>query len=496
MTVATAVPKSAAPPSVSIDPLIHVLVWTIVFVILPGVNADPDLWGHLRFGTDVIRDWHLPTIDPYSFTSDIPWINHEWLSETTMAAAFAAGGSVGLSILRLLLAGCAAVVLARRLRNVPAIVQAPIILVVAWASPPMVSTMRPQLFSYALVALLAAVLTQPRPRRALFLVPIMFAAWVNLHGGWIVGLAVLGIWCACRLRDREWRWWAIGIGTATLLATLINPYGLGLWEFVFRTVGLQRDIREWRPLTAAPFGDWWPWILTLSAAISLEAIHRPRSLVRALTLALLAYASFRVVRLIPFFTLTAAIYLAPVFSALLQSRRRALALCAPSLPAASLAAFPVVLLLGLNVSDIKQRWTCIPVQGDWVPDRVTAMALQDAKPTGRLVTTFGWGQYAIWHFGPALRVSLDGRRETVYSPTWMEELWGMEAALPESLSLYAKLRPEYVWLPATGTGLVRTWLQDHGYRIDVEGDGAWLATRDDLPVVASSNRRASACFPG
>ena len=32
-----------------------------------------------------------------------------------------------------------------------------------------------------------------------------------------------------------------------------------------------------------------------------------------------------------------------------------------------------------------------------------------------MVTFFDWGQYAIWHKPDDLRVSMDGRRETVYS---------------------------------------------------------------------------------
>src|SRR5690606_14688422 len=40
---------------------------------------------------------------------------------------------------------------------------------------------------------------------------------------------------------------------------------------------------------------------------------------------------------------------------------------------------------------------------------------------GRLVTFFDWGQYALWHFAPRLKVSMDGRRETVYSDARLAE---------------------------------------------------------------------------
>ena len=47
-------------------------------------------------------------------------------------------------------------------------------------------------------------------------------------------------------------------------------------------------------------------------------------------------------------------------------------------------------------------------------------ALKGARP-GHLVTYFNWGQYALWHLGPALKVSMDGRRETVYSDRRLAE---------------------------------------------------------------------------
>ncbi len=66
------------------------------------------------------------------------------------------------------------------------------------------------------------------------LIPI-FAVWANLHGGFIVGLGVLGIsavivglqelW-ATRKITRAWSIAAVTLGCA--LATLLNPFGLGV----------------------------------------------------------------------------------------------------------------------------------------------------------------------------------------------------------------------------------------------------------------------------
>jgi hypothetical protein len=47
---------------------------------------------------------------------------------------------------------------------------------------------------------------------------------------------------------------------------------------------------------------------------------------------------------------------------------------------------------------------------------VRAVALMDhARAEGNLIIDFDWGEYVIWHLGPRVKVSIDGRRETVYS---------------------------------------------------------------------------------
>jgi hypothetical protein len=61
---------------------------TVILVAVAATRADVDLWGHVRFGTDILHSGRLASIDPYSFTSDVPWVNHEWLAEVLFAAAW------------------------------------------------------------------------------------------------------------------------------------------------------------------------------------------------------------------------------------------------------------------------------------------------------------------------------------------------------------------------------------------------------------------------
>ena len=65
--------------------------------------ADPDLWGHIRFGHDILETGTIVQIDRYSYrTADQPWINHEWLSEVIFAFLYGRWGPPGLVVLKVL----------------------------------------------------------------------------------------------------------------------------------------------------------------------------------------------------------------------------------------------------------------------------------------------------------------------------------------------------------------------------------------------------------
>ena len=73
----------------------------IVLCFVTLTRADPDLWGHVRFGGDIIDSAAIRLPDEYSFTSDKPWTNHEWLAEIIMASAYRTAGAAGLVLLKL-----------------------------------------------------------------------------------------------------------------------------------------------------------------------------------------------------------------------------------------------------------------------------------------------------------------------------------------------------------------------------------------------------------
>src|SRR5678816_2954792 len=107
-------------------------------------------------------------------------------------------------------------------------------------------------------------------------------------------------------------------------------------------------------------------------------------------------------------------------------------------------------------------------------------------------------RYAIWHLGPRVKVSIDGRRETVYSDLRLAEAAAIVAGTDEGLDVLNGWQAEYVWLPL-GNRKTLTWLASHGYRIELETERSFVAIRDDLPRLVIPPLRelpVASCFPG
>ena len=77
------------------------LLGSALFYVFSRTSADPDLWGHIRFGEDLWRTGSVVREDVYSYLSgDQVWINHEWLAEVIFYSVFANTGATGLIIFK------------------------------------------------------------------------------------------------------------------------------------------------------------------------------------------------------------------------------------------------------------------------------------------------------------------------------------------------------------------------------------------------------------
>ena len=161
--------------------------------------ADPDLWGHVRFGLDILASGSVAQQDVYSYrTGSQPWINHEWLSEVIFATVYDAGGPAGLIAFKLVVSASIVGLCYRHLRRcgLAPFRSALLLILISVPFRMGMGTVRPQLFTYLgtlVLLLLLQTATTERSRR-LWALPLLFALWVNLHGGVLAGAGILGVW--------------------------------------------------------------------------------------------------------------------------------------------------------------------------------------------------------------------------------------------------------------------------------------------------------------
>ena len=206
--------------------------------------SDADVWWHVRSGQWIWQNRRVPMLDPFSFASaDRPWIDLHWLFQVLLAAVFAAGGVRGIILMAAV--GWTAVVL---VALTAAIGRWPVWIATACWLPALVVmsarfTPRPEVFSLLGVALYLTVLLHADDKPGIaWILPIIQVLWVNAHGLFVLGPAILVMYLADRLVSRtpefpiagskkhsgRYRWWGHVGGAAVLvgLACLANPYGL------------------------------------------------------------------------------------------------------------------------------------------------------------------------------------------------------------------------------------------------------------------------------
>lgn len=220
---------------------------------------DSDLWWHLAAGEQTLQHGRPLLIDTFSYTrAGEVWINHSWLGQVVLALVHRAGGWYGVCALVAALAALSFVLVFRQMKG-PPIYRAFVIVLAALVAAPVWSP-RPQLFSLVMLALVSGIALRYREqgRAPLFWLPLLFVLWSNLHGGYPLGLLLLGCVLAGALLDRllgredaltgramgRLALWSLACAPAVLL----NPNGLDMWRIPFQTIGvelLQQAIPEW-----------------------------------------------------------------------------------------------------------------------------------------------------------------------------------------------------------------------------------------------------------
>lgn len=239
---------------------IFVISFACVYYLVnaPALLGHYDLGWHLAAG-DLIRDrGSVPFHDPWSFTSEgRQWFNLSWLWDAIASALFQHANFGGLILLVL---ACGAAIAGYLISvglssGAPAIAVGMSVLVAcvlypAYAAfPNIYLTASPNMFTMLFAVMFYSECLKRTKR--VFLLPAIMLLWANLHGGFPLGLFILGVFSGLALLRRDWTNFKIYnlVGAGCFLATFINPLGWHIYEGLTTVLGhfSQSYITEWWP---------------------------------------------------------------------------------------------------------------------------------------------------------------------------------------------------------------------------------------------------------
>jgi hypothetical protein len=427
--------SSVSGPPAQYSLLRHCPLLVLSLIVLTDVwqKTDPDLWGHIRFGQEMLSSRHIPLRDSYSYTAfGHPWLDHEYLTEIIMAAAYNIGGVVGLKIWKLACITATILMLTIGMAETHAgcLIQLNTLVVGAAVLASHIQ-FRPQIHTYALFALTLALLARDNYRGSapLWLMVPLMALWSSLHGGFVVGLITLATYAVAlgllAFFKRSGFRHCCRLGLITIIAaaaTLLPPNGFNAWRAVLTAVCnpmTYRIIVDWQPLSTAMIQQWeyshygivvYLLGLALYAALVLSVVVRPRGgdFPLVLIALLMCLAALKAVRNVPLAAIACVI---PVTRhlGLLPSRHAESSAANVFLPiwAQWAIAGGAILLTGSEIFSSR-----LPTDIAYPSGAVNFM--KERQLAGNVLTDFGWGEYLIWHLAPDSKVFVDGRYDTVY----------------------------------------------------------------------------------
>ncbi|HSA91665.1 MAG TPA: hypothetical protein VLE48_01530 [Terriglobales bacterium] len=480
----TAVREVSGAPVLSSSPLSssrlstrRVFHW-VVLVSLLGVTARPilvpDFWWHLRTGQWMVETRSIPHTDPFSYTAaGKAWVTHEWLSEVLIWELYRLAGWGGLILFFSLVIAAAWWLLDRRLEGQP-FVAGFALLLGAFSTAP-VWGVQPQMFTMLLASVFLGLLhsyaRDGSGKRLLWMPPLM-VLWVNLHGGFLAGPALVLVVAAGLALDEltDGHGWKpalrrtlplVAAAAACLAVIPLNPNGTRLYAYPFETLqseAMAANLRDW---LSPDFhkASMLPFAALIFATASAMAISRRRARLSDVTLlAVTGWLALRSGRHIPLFALAATPLLAGHAWDWIRQQSWGRWLEQPETPLTATKRLMNATVLAVVIAACGLYFANViasqPQAESEIFPRRAVQFLRREKPPTPMYHRYDWGGYLLWNLYPDYRSYIDGRADLYGDefmmeyfrtyrgrPRWQETLerFEVKTAMVEPLSAIASL---------------------------------------------------------
>jgi hypothetical protein len=391
-----------------------------------------DLGWHLAAG-DVIRDQgQIPFHDPWSFTSGgKQWFNLSWAWDVIASVVFQYTGFGGIILLTVacgaVVAGYLASIGLRSGASTAAVciaVFSACLLYPSFATAPNIYLAASPNTATMLFALIF--FGECLRRTRWYLLPALIVLWANLHGGFLLGFFIIGVFGGVALLRRDWagvRLYALA-GAGCFAATFINPLGWRIYDGSAATLGhfVQGYITEWQSWyqnMAMPESI--PGVIYVLIFVALELCFFRRSCpieARLLSWLFLLLGIYQF-RYMSFFFLFSTIPLALHLDRLLPKRLSNVEVQKALMAAGIMGACA----LPWTYAHAKPTLT--------LPDMISeqdARYLQTRLPQARLLNHWNVGGLLIYYTRGSVPLFIDGRAATAYPNDLLHDYFPLVAA--------------------------------------------------------------------
>ena len=411
----------------SLEVLLFVLIFWLSLAFMPDMlNSDGDLGRHITVGNYILDTRTIPTRDMVSHTRfDVPLVLHEWLSEVAYALAYRAYGLDGAAWLTAFLLAAIYFVLAVGLRAVGVSGLLAFLAALAAYFTAMIHHLpRPHLFSMLCFTILLVLCEQYRKTErkvwlAAFL-PVM-VLWANFNGAFVLAFFVLGIYFAGAVLERRTSRALVFLAFLGLafLASLLNPFGIGLPLHVFGFMGNRFLVDNTVEYLSPNFHGANTWLFAAWILFSILLFARNTTRVSWTGIVLLCvWTAFGLysARNIPLYAQVVALVTVPVAQLWLTKRAPALRVRLENLnavaPTASgwvwLMVVPLLLMfLQANGARLDVRGAGNAFNNATFPVNAVTF-LEKNPPQGNMFNEYTWGGYLEYRLFPQQRVFIDG----------------------------------------------------------------------------------------
>ncbi|MGA8867663.1 MAG: hypothetical protein WB510_11875 [Candidatus Sulfotelmatobacter sp.] len=330
--------------------ILSLLVLTALSVRLLG---DAGIGWHIRTGQQILSTHTIPRVDSFSsIMKGKPWFAWEWLYDVLVGWLERVAGLNGVVLFTAVIIAAVFAWTFRLLvqRGTNVLIALGLVLLAASAS--MIHFLaRPHVLSWLLTLVWFWILdssearcfrgaSKERGERSLWLLPPLMLLWANVHGGFLIGFVLLGVY----LVSASWTWARLGEDQLDLLlrrlrtsrrvlelavvsalaaaATFVNPYGWKLHAHIYQYLSnrfLMNHIEEFQSPNFHGAAEKCFAVLLLIALVALAARGRELRVSEGLVLLFAVYTGLYASRNLPVSSLFLVLVIGPPLSRVIEA---------------------------------------------------------------------------------------------------------------------------------------------------------------------------------